>query len=157
MDQAVGRELFRRSSYPIADADVRRWMLAVYWPEPPPAPMLDAGSESFRVPEEFNPFGWLAAYVSDPEAFGNQNDPDHTERVLDLDRMGFKNVINGGVSVSYGVPMRVGDVVTSTYSLGGYSEREGRFGAMLYTVLVDRWTNLQDELIKTQRITLVRY
>ena len=37
MRGAIGRVLRQRSSYPISASDIRRWAIAVYYPEPPPA------------------------------------------------------------------------------------------------------------------------
>ena len=54
-----------RWSPPIRDSDIRRWALAVYWPEAPPARYWDAAAAATTTaggivaPEEFNPFAWL--------------------------------------------------------------------------------------------------
>jgi hypothetical protein len=53
--------------------------------------------------------------------------------------------------------MRPGDVITSVRSLGGYSEREGRLGLMLFTQSQDVWTNQNNEMVKTTKSTLIRY
>ena len=42
MDAAVGTEMGRSTSFPIAARDIRRWALAVYHPEPPPPLFWDA-------------------------------------------------------------------------------------------------------------------
>ena len=67
MRAAVGRELARMTSYPITDSDIRRWAVAVYYPEEPPRLFWDAdyaAGTSFGgivAPEEFNPFAWMVA------------------------------------------------------------------------------------------------
>jgi hypothetical protein len=66
-------------------------------------------------------------------------------------------MVNGGLEVDYGVRMRPGVVITSTSTLGGYTEREGRLGLMLFTTMQDTWTNQRGETVKTLRNTLIRY
>lgn len=52
------------TSPPISEGDIRKWAIAVYWPDTPPRQFWDAGyAESTRwggivAPEEFNPFAW---------------------------------------------------------------------------------------------------
>jgi hypothetical protein len=66
-------------------------------------------------------------------------------------------MLNGGLEVTYGVRMRPGDVITSVSSLTGYQERQGRLGLMLLSTQSDRWTNQDDELVKSTSMTLIRY
>jgi hypothetical protein len=55
---------FGRPSFPIDPSDIRRWALAVYWPETPPRIYWDddyARTTRWRgiiAPPEFNPFAW---------------------------------------------------------------------------------------------------
>jgi hypothetical protein len=42
MADAVGNELSRQVSYPISESDIRKWAIAVYYPEPPPRLFWDA-------------------------------------------------------------------------------------------------------------------
>jgi hypothetical protein len=42
MAGAVGCLLGRQVSFPIAESDIRKWSLAVYYPEKPPRPFWDA-------------------------------------------------------------------------------------------------------------------
>lgn len=55
MAAAVGAEISRRVSHPVTDSDIRRWAIAVYWPERPPARFLSREGGP-TVPEDFNPF-----------------------------------------------------------------------------------------------------
>ncbi|GAA5056872.1 hypothetical protein HNP84_007121 [Thermocatellispora tengchongensis] len=163
MKAAVGRELRRSVSFPIAESDIRRWAIAVYYPEPPPAMFWDAEEAAATVhkgivaPEEFNPFAWMTA--DGPRAGARQagNDPGSTEKQLGITPPGLRNQLNGGVEVDYGVRMRPGDVITSVTRLASYAERSGRLGPMLMTVFEDTWTNQRDELVKRSRMTLIRY
>lgn len=53
-----------RTSFPICESDIRRWAIATYWPEKPPALYWDAEyAKSTRyggviAPPDFNPFAW---------------------------------------------------------------------------------------------------
>ena len=163
MRAAVGRELGRRVSYPVAESDIRRWALAVHYPDRPPRQYWDAayatssGFGGLVAPLDFNPFAWLSAEpgFSGPEADGN--DPDMTEKTLGIAGPGLKFQLNGGLSAQYGVRMRPGDVITSVRRLDAYAERAGRLGLMLFTTFVDDWTNQRGQLVKRTSLSLIRY
>ena len=110
---------------------------------------------SIVAPEEFNPFAWMTA--DGPRRASGGHNPDLTEITLGIEGPGLKFQLNGGSEVEYGVRMRPGDVITSVRSLAGYSEREGRLGLMLFTESQDRWTNQDNEVVKTTKSTLIRY
>jgi hypothetical protein len=163
MRAAIGRQISHRVSYPISESDIRRWALAVYYPEAPPARFLDpvaAGTSrwgSIVAPEEFNPFAWLAAREDSLGAGRDGNDPNRNEIGLGVPPPNVKFQLNGGVDVEYGEPMRPGDVITSVSRLADYTERSGRLGLMLFTVFEDTWTNQRGDLVKRTRSTLIRY
>jgi hypothetical protein len=156
MRAATGRELRRKISYPITESDIRRWALAVYYPELPPQRFLDASDGPMPAPEELNPFAWRAAH-EEPVLEGDPVDPDLTERLLGLTPPGLGNQLNGGVENEYHAPMHAGDVITSVVRLMDYSEREGRLGRMLITRTEDEWTNQRADVVRRQRFTLIRY
>lgn len=163
MREAIGNQLTRRVSFPVAESDIRRWAIAVYYPQEPPRQFWDeAYAKSTRyggivAPEDFNPFAWMAAESEEPPAEIGENDPDRTELMLGIPGAGLKFQLNGGLAVEYGTRMRPGDVITSVNRLSGYTEREGRLGLMLFTVMEDSWTNQEDELVKRTTMTLIRY
>jgi hypothetical protein len=163
MRSAIGREMRRQVSYPVAESDIRKWALAVYYPHPPPREFIDpeyARSTQWGgmiAPQEFNPFNWLAAETYGPDVQVAINDPDMTEILLGVEGPHLKFQLNGGSEVEYGEPMRPGDVITSVSRLGGYHEREGRLGLMLFTVSEDVWTNQAAQRVKRTRSTLIRY
>ncbi len=67
MQAAIGGELSRSTSFPITDSDIRRWAVAIYYPEDPPRLFWDADYAAqtryggLVAPEEFNPFAWMTA------------------------------------------------------------------------------------------------
>ena len=160
----IGLELRRSSSFPITDSDIRRWAIAVYYPESAPRLFWDAeyaAGTSYGgivAPEDFNPFAWLTRTEADAgvvtRAAGGFVS---AEEVLGVEKAATQSLINGGTEVEYGVRMRPGDVITSVTTLAGYSEREGRLGLMLFTMSEDTWTNQRGETVKTSRNTLIRY
>jgi hypothetical protein len=162
MRAAVGRELRRLVSYPISESDIRRWAVAVYWPEHPPRLFWDAEHAAGTVhggivaPEEFNPFAWMAA---DPPGWRppGASATDSTEDGLGIPGPGLMYSLNGGNEAEYGVRMRPGDVITSVTKLADYYEREGRLGRMLFTVSESDWTNQRGEWVKRVRATVIRY
>lgn len=165
MRAAVGVELARQVSHPVSASDIRRWALAVYWPEP--APQLFLSEEYARrtvhrgivAPEEFNPFAWSCAetWARNPEAVSDPNDPDNTEIQAGVPGPGLAFQLNGGMSVEYGDRMRPGDVITGSRCLGPYTEREGRLGLMLFSTAEETWTNQSGRLVKRTVSTLIRY
>ncbi len=160
---AIGRETRRSVSYPISVSDIRRWAIAVYYPEEPPRLFWDEAYAATTVhggivaPEDFNPFAWIAAEPPGlPETIGGY-DPDQTEKTLGVTPPGLRNLLNGGMEAEYGVRMRPGDVITSVSRLAGYKEREGRLGLMLFTSSETVWTNQRDEFVKRNVGTVIRY
>jgi hypothetical protein len=160
---AVGSELERRVSYPIAPSDIRRWAIAVYYPAEPPRLFWDeayaAGTRygGIVAPEDFNPFAWMSAEPAGLPPRAGGYDPNVTEKRLGVPSPGLTFQLNGGMICEYGVRMRPGDVVTSVSRLGGYHERDGRLGRMLFTVMTSTWTNQDGEVVKTLDNTLIRY
>src|SRR4051794_40917752 len=64
MREIVNKPYGRQISYPVAASDIRKWAIAVYYPEPPPAHSLDAAAAengTLVAPLDFNPFAWGAA------------------------------------------------------------------------------------------------
>jgi hypothetical protein len=163
MRDVVGTQIARRVSFPVAESDIRRWAVAVYYPEEPPRQFWDAEYAKntqyggIVAPEEFNPFAWMAAEQDEPAEQGDDNDPDRTEVRLGIPGPGLKFQLNGGMEVEYGARMQPGDVITSISRLAGYTERHGRLGLMLFTVSEDTWTNQAGELVKRTSQTLIRY
>jgi len=163
MRLAVGRELSRRVSFPIAESDVRRWVLAVYYPEQPPPAWRElfaaGGSNSLPalVPEEFNPFAWAVAYEWPEIDENSEVDADRIETLLGIDGPGLVHQINGGVDVAYELRIYAGDVITSANRLRSYQEKIGQLGRMLITVTEDTWTNQRGETVKRTLQTTLRY
>jgi hypothetical protein len=163
MKAAVGRQIGRRVSFPISESDIRRWALAVYWPEQPPRLFWDAAyAKNTRqggivAPEEFNPFAWMVAEKEEVSVKLETNDPNRMEVILGVQGPGLKFQLNGGLEVEYGMRMRPDDVITSVNRLAEYREREGRLGLMLFTITEDVWTNQDDDEVRRTRSTLIRY
>lgn len=163
MQNAVGSELSSMVSYPVSESDIRKWALAIYYPEEPPARFWDeeaaAASRAGGIvaPEDFNPFAWLRARPKGVSRSSAATDADSTERSLGIEGPHLMNQLNGGVSVEYGAPIRPGDVITSVTRLGQYTERQGSLGLMLFTPMETTWTNQRDEMVKRQTLVLIRY
>jgi MaoC dehydratase-like protein len=162
MRKAIGSELGRSVAFPITDSDIRRWAVAVYYPEYPPRQYWDAEHAARIVhgcivaPEEFNPFAWMSTEGPQPPP-GGGGDPDSLEHSLGIEGPHLNFRLNGGMEVEYGVRMRPGDVITSVRRLSEYREREGRLGLMLFTTFEEVWTNQNGDLVKNSRFTLIRY
>jgi len=163
MRSVLGREFARRVSYPITSSDVRRWAIAVYYPEKPPIHFVRAGVDSdpygeLAVPQEFNPFGWMS------QSECTSDDTDDIEsglgdpfRLLGVEGPQLERMVNGGIEVAYSLPMNLGDVITASTSITGLDERTGRLGLMLMVTTEAVFTNQEGLETKRERNTIIRY
>jgi hypothetical protein len=152
----IGRELRSRLSYPISASDIRKWALAVYYPERPPEQFLRAGgpSDPLVAPEEFNPFAWTS-----PGATGKPPDikPGFMERGAGIKPPDLQFMVNGGSVCEYGVRMYEGDVIRASFTPSGYSQKQGKRGPLLFTETKDIWTNQRGEMVRTTTSTVISY
>lgn len=162
MRDAVGTEMDRSVSFAISESDIRKWALAVYYPEPPPQLFWDAEYAATTryggivAPEDFNPFAWLTPRGPRP-ADEDMASPGSMEALLGIEPPPVRSGLNGGTESEFGVRMRPGDAITNVTRLHSYTEREGRLGTMLFTITESTWTNQSDELVKIVRQTSIRY
>ena len=163
MQAAIGRETGRKVSFPISDSDIRRWAIAIYYPEEPPRLFWDAEYARGTVhggivaPEEFNPFAWMSADGFQRTSATGTVNADYLEASLGIKGPGVKFMLNGSLETDYGVRMRPGDVITSVSRLHSYTERTGRLGLMLFSTIEDTWTNQKGEVVKKARNMVIRY
>jgi hypothetical protein len=136
---------------PISDSDIRKWAIAVYWPETPPRQFWDAEyAKTTRwggivAPEDFNPFAW-PVIRREATRLGGPIGEGPGQRVL-----------NGGSEARYYAPMRPGDIIRSGTKLAEVYERTGRLGLMMFLINEITWTNQRGELVKVDRRTGIRY
>ena len=143
----LGETTAEARSHPVGANDIRRWAQAVYYPEPPPAGLVDEtvareGPHGGLVaPREFNPFAWMPGL-----GMG---------RYWDILRARRSTAINGGQRSDYFAQIRPGDVITRTRRFTDVYEKEGRSGSMVFVVGETRWTNQEGALVKLGRDTLI--
>jgi acyl dehydratase len=146
----LGRPLAPATAWPIGANDVRRWAIATFYPEEPPAEFLDEVAAErgpfggMVAPRDFNPFAWTRCTPPDtyPWMRGMGTEPG-------------RRGLNAGQRNRYFAPIRPGDVVTSVVRLVDAYEKEGRLGTMLFLVDEARWTNQRGELVRIgQRTTI---
>jgi hypothetical protein len=158
MRSLIGTVQQRRSSYPVSASDIRRWALAIYYPDPAPEAFLRvgaaAGEEPLTAPEEFNPFAWATPGPSGTKAYTG---PRYLEERAGITPPAINFIVNGGTECQYGVAMREGDVITGEFSIKSYAQKQGKRGPLLITETEDRWTNQRGELVRSTIQTLVRY
>jgi acyl dehydratase len=139
-------------SFPVSLSDIRRWAIAVHWPEPPPRVHWD--EEYARTtrwggviaPPEFNPFAWPVERV---ETDWRPYAPEPGEPG--------QHLLNGGRRSTFRTPMRPGDVVRSRRRVRDFNERTGRFGLTLYVDMERELVNQDESLIRTDVDTIIRY
>jgi len=140
-----------RVSPPISESDIRKWAIAVYWPETPPKQFWDAAyAKTSRwgglvAPEEFNPFAWPIERHEDVRLGG------------DIGTEPGRRVLNGGSEARYYTFMRPGDVIRSGTKLVEVYEKTGRLGVMMFLINEVSWSNQHGALVKVDRRTNIRY
>lgn len=157
----VGRPMRHEVSFPIAASDIRKWAMAIYFPEIPPRHFWDedyAAATIWRgivAPEEFNPFAWMAR---EPGPQRGQTSHGAFEAAFGLEPPPFRAVLQVEKRARYsGARMRPGDVISATHFISEYFEREGRFGLQLYTTITDRYVNQRGEHIRDLDTVFMRY
>ena len=165
MAAVVGRPYGVAYSYPVTASDIRRWAIAVYHPEPPPAHYLDPDAEAagrLVAPLDTNVFAWAAAR-REPNEDAIEVDARYRavgamEQHLGVPPPDLFRALNGGLAVDYtGVRIRPGDVVRSETVIAQYQEKVSRLGPMLVTDTATTWTNQAGERIRTATMSLIRY
>ncbi|MGE0231265.1 MAG: MaoC family dehydratase N-terminal domain-containing protein [Flavobacteriaceae bacterium] len=137
----VGEELYRFTSFPVTATDIRKYAIAVYWPERPPRLFWDEDHAKQTVwggivaPEDFNPFAWA------------MEGPGRFPMGLGKGRRRF----NAMSDARYFAPIRPADVITATETLLDPYERAGGNGHLIFVPTETRWTNQRGELVKIQR------
>ncbi len=147
-----------RVSDPVSASDIRRWAIAVYWGETPPRIYWDEDyARSTRwggiiAPDDFNPFAWAVPMAAPPPVGVATSQVVPGRQV----RKG-GNTLNGGMTDTFGVKMRPGDVIATRSRLTHWEERQGRNGLTLYMFVETEWTNQRGELVRTRVKTTIRY
>ena len=137
---------------PIALSDIRKWAIAVYWPDEPPPMYWDEDYAkttrhgSIIAPLDFNPFAWPVHREPVPAASASADGAGVGPRGM-----------NGGQPEEYFEPMRAGDVISTTTGLTEWVERTTRLGPTLFTTTETRWTNQNGELVKVRKSIGIRY
>jgi acyl dehydratase len=140
-------------SFPVEASDIRRWAIAVHWPQTPPPIYWDEDyARTTRwggiiAPPEFNPFAWPIDRDAATEWRPYAPEPGEPGQRL----------LNGGRKSVFALPIRPGDVIRARRRVRGYTEREGRFGTMLYVEMERELVNQHDELVRSDIDTIIRY
>lgn len=140
----LGVETVPVRSWPVTLNDAKRWRLAIGYG------CLADLSETWlggdQVPGLFNPFAWHPDYR-----------PDLYPWMLPIGKAPGSRVLNGGLRLEFGVPLRVGDEVVSVAELIDCEVKEGSLGQML--LLRDRevWRLSTGEFTRAVTRTTIYY
>ncbi len=143
-------------SYPVSLSDIRKWAIAVYWPENPPRLFWDeeyartTRREGIVAPEDFNPFAWAIETALPLPLMLPSAEPGSTPGKG-------ANVLNGGQAETFFTRIRPGDVITQRSRVADWNERTGRLGLMLFLRLETEWRNQRAELVKRRMATIIWY
>ena len=150
--EAVGSASEPAISLAVGENDIRRWAMAIHYPEQPPLEFYDESIArrgpwgGLVAPREFNPFAWMLPSPGGyPWLREIGTEPGH-------------RVLNGGQHNLYFEPIRPGDRIEAVRRLFDvYEKRGGRTGAMLFYVTENRWTNQRGELVRLGYQTTIFY
>ena len=139
-------------SFPVTLSDIRRWAIAVHWPEPPPRVHWD--EEYARTtrwggviaPPEFNPFAWPVA----------RNATDWRPYAPEPGEPG-QHLLNGGRRSTFRTPIRPGDGIRARRRVQDFTERPGRFGLTLFVEMERELVNQHGAVVRTDVDTIVRH
>lgn len=76
------------------------------------------------------------------------------QEVLDL---ALTRILDGGSEWEYFEPLRAGDRITAISRIVDLFDRSGKLGQMVFIITETSYTNQLDELVATQKNTLIRY
>jgi hypothetical protein len=165
----VGKTLRTAQSFPVSKSDIRKWAMAIYYPERPPRLFWDeeyAATTRWKgivAPQELNPFAWMARQPEPPERQPAPVAGQHVrfgdfEKTLGVEPPPYRAVLQSRVIANYGkVRIRPDDVIRSESCISEYWEREGRMGLQLYTTISDNLYNQHGDWIKRLDTVFVRY
>jgi acyl dehydratase len=148
----IGRPTEPHESLPVGAQEIRRWAMAIHYPEKAPdryyseAVAARGAWGGLVAPRDFNPFAWMQGQTLNrmPWMRGIGTTPGH-------------RILNGGQSSRYFQRIRPGDVITGQLSLEDAYEREGRLGTMLFLITRTRWTNQRGELVRLGQMITIYY
>jgi acyl dehydratase len=147
----IGRPTEPTESLPVGAQEIRRWAMAIHYPEPAPERYYSEAVAARGIwsglvaPRDFNPFAWMQGQKNRmPWMRGIGTTPGH-------------RILNGGQSSRYFQRIRPGDVITSQMWLEDAYEREGRLGTMLFLITRTRWTNQRGELVRLGQMITIYY
>jgi acyl dehydratase len=149
--ESIGRPSEPTESLPVGANDIRRWSMAIHYPEKSPERYYSEKVAAQGIwgglvaPRDFNPFAWMQGQSNRmPWMRGIGTTPGH-------------RILNGGQSSRYFQRIRPGDVITGQMSLEDAYEREGRLGTMLFLITRSRWTNQRGELVRLGQMITIYY
>lgn len=122
---------------------IRDYAIAISWPDPPnPLHVDNEYATSTR-------YGGIIAPWTFYTSLGRNVSPQRLQ--LPEPRV----QVRGGNDYEYFRPIRPGDVVTATCKILGLSEREGRAGKLVFTLIEKSFINQRGELVGISRSTII--
>ena len=147
----IGKPTEAHDSLPVGANEIRRWAMAIHYPEPAPDRYYDDGIAArgawagLVAPRDFNPFAWMQGQKNRmPWMRGIGTTPGY-------------RILNGGQSSRYFQRIRPGDVITGQMWLDDAYEREGKLGTMLFLITRTRWSNQRGELVRLGQMITIYY
>lgn len=155
LDQAtidwIGNPTEANQSLPVGANEIRRWAMAIHYPEPAPERYYDEKVAASGIwgglvaPRDFNPFAWM------------QGQKNRMPWMRGIGTTPGNRILNGGQSSRYFQRIRPGDVITGQLCLENAYEREGKLGTMMFLITGMRWTNQRGELVRLGQMITIYY
>jgi acyl dehydratase len=138
--------------YPVTRIDIARFARATGETDPvhfDPAVAEEAGYEDVPAPTMF-PYAirmHASTLYADLEPDGSPT--------ADVPPLPTKRAMAGETSISFGVPIVAGDVITVSRRVGDMYEKEGRSGPLVFVVMEFSFTNQRGEQVAHERFTRI--
>jgi len=138
--------------YPVTSIDIARFARATGETNPvhyDPASAAQAGHDDVVAPTTFPYVIRMHASTLDGEL-----EPDGSPSG-DVPPLPTKRAMAGETSISFGVPIVAGDVVTVSKRIADMYEKEGRSGSLVFVVMEFTFTNQRGENVATESFTRI--
>ena len=77
------------------------------------------------------------------------------EAAATLAQAGYNRALDGGIVYEFFQPIRAGDILTALPRIASVSEREGKSGKMLFSIIETTYTNQNGDLVAKARHTMI--
>ncbi len=118
----------------------------LYWDE---EYARESGFDAIVAPPGF--FGWPVSWDGPMPILV----PLMAEMMDTIIKAGYGSILDGGIDYEFLRPVRAGDVLTAISRIASITEREGKSGKILFSIVETTYVNQDNELVAKTRQTVI--